>query len=222
MRVYYDRDREYAEGRLHPYGADALGLHAYIDFKACPEKIPSSLEDFLPFSDRPAVQTFYEMLAYINGPDSHLESVDCAFRGPAAHSDSNSTLALVGYGRVFIMYRDLKFNCREECYQWLCGKLMEELGLNDPDFSAGEGVVAFSLNEALHVDISDGVWLPTGEFDAAVDDRGMGCHTMLTFWAYGNSEDEVFSNLNRVFENIVQACRLIDASMKQSLGSAEK
>jgi hypothetical protein len=221
MIVYYDRQREYADGRLHPYGADAHGQRAFVDFMAHPEKISTSLEDFLPFSDQTAIQTFYQMLAHLNGAGSHLETVDCAFRGPGKHNDPNSNLALSTDGRLFLMYRDVRINCSKEHYKWLCGKLMHELKLTDPDFPATEGVVGFSLNKALHVEISDGIWLPSGEFEASEDDRGIGYHTMLTFWAYGNSESELFANLDRVFRNIWEACKLINKSIDDAGSGVE-
>lgn len=221
MITYYDPEREYAGARLHPYGADAEGSRAFIDFKAHPERIPASLEDFITFSDQPAVQTFYQMLAYLNGLDSHLETVDCAFHGPAKHGDSNSHLALSAHGRLFVMFRDVRINCSKPHYEWLCGKLMQELGLIDPELSATDGVVAFSLNPALHIEFSNGFWLPSGEFDASEDDKGMGKHTMLTFWAYGDTEAELFKNLDRVFQNIWTASKLINKSIDEAARGSE-
>jgi hypothetical protein len=219
MIVYYDRDREYRGGRLYPYGPDADGQRGHIDFRASPGQIRTSLEDFLPFARWPAIQTFYGLLEYLNGPTSRLETVDCAFRGPYSHCDSNSGLALAADGRLFVMYRDIGINCSKDHYQWLCGKLMQELELVDATFPAAEGVVAFSLNSALHVEISDGQWLPSGEFDAAQDDRGMGYHTMLTFWAYGNDEAALFSNLDRVFKNILEVSKSIDKLINDAVSA---
>lgn len=70
MEVYYDEARGYREARLHPYTAGDADQSGFIDFKAQPQRIPEVLEDFRPFADRPAIQTFYAMLAWINGPDS--------------------------------------------------------------------------------------------------------------------------------------------------------
>ena len=55
MQVYYDAARAYSTARLHPY-------NEFVDFVQHSDQIPVALEDFRPFSDRLAVQTFYDFL----------------------------------------------------------------------------------------------------------------------------------------------------------------
>src|SRR5512140_780274 len=72
--------------RAHPWTVATLDPSArYMDLKANPALIRLSLEDFLPFSRWPAIDTFYSLLEWLNGPESTLESNDCAFEGPCAN-----------------------------------------------------------------------------------------------------------------------------------------
>jgi hypothetical protein len=124
MITYYDNHRTYEVLRLHPYSPGNPEQSGYIDFKKEPEKIHNSLEDFMPHSQRPAIQTFYSLLKYINGSNSFLETCDCALRSPGPHTASNSKFPISVYGRLFLMYRDERLNCSREHAEWRCGKLM--------------------------------------------------------------------------------------------------
>ena len=81
MDAFYDDEMTHPSVRLHPYIAIHAGQSGYVDFKREPSRIPEVLEDFKPFAGERAIQTFYEFLRWINGPDSLLETCDCAFRG---------------------------------------------------------------------------------------------------------------------------------------------
>jgi hypothetical protein len=219
MEVYYDNDRTYPEPRPHPYEAGSPDQSGFVDFKTRPESIETVLEDFRPFASRSAIRTFYSFLRWINGPDSHLETNDCAFRVPSAHTDANSNLALGCHGRVYVFYRNLSLNSSSQHSDWLCGKLMQLLDGTDPEFTGQQGVVGFTLNSALQLSLWHGIRLPDGTLDTRVDDPGFGRHLMLSFWAYGNDEAEVFQNLDRLFKNIWEATKKlsneIDAAFKE-------
>lgn len=220
MITYYDNQRVYEALRLHPYASGNAEQSGYVDFKKEPEKIPSVLEDFKPHSQQPAIQTFYEFLRRVNGRDSFLETCDCALRPPGAHSDNNSRLPISIYGRLFIMYRDERLNCSQERARWLCGKLMSILNVVDPDLTANEGLVGFTLNPVLHTEISNGNWRSDGQFECDADDPAHGMHTMLSFWAYGNDADHAFENLDRLFKNIAQGCTELNREIKLGIEGA--
>lgn len=217
MRIYYDEERTPLEARLFPYSAANAEQSGHVDFKTNPELIESALEDFRRAADKKAIQTFYSFLRWINGPESHLESNDSALRMPAAHQNDISTKKLCVYGRVIILYRDLRLNCFSQQSEWLCGKLMHILKGTDVEFTGDEGVVAFTRTRAIHTSLSNGVWQPNGSFECAAVDPGRGHHLMLSFWAYGDDETEVFCNLDRVFTNIWKACENLSAEITEGI-----
>ena len=221
MIVYYDHERTYSEPRLHPYAAATPEQSGHVDFKERPALIRTVLEDFLPFSDQKAVQTFYSFLEWINEPDCHLETCDCALRPPALHQDTNSSLALSVHGRLFVMYRNLALNSSADYSDWLRGALMTNLSRTDPDLSAHEAVVGFTFSPVLQTAISAGRWLPGDFFDAAHDDPGLGRHLMLSFWAYGNTAEGAFGNLDRLFTNLWAACRIVSDVITRGINNGQ-
>ncbi|MDF2435293.1 MAG: hypothetical protein JWP44_4924 [Mucilaginibacter sp.] len=221
MEAFYDPTRVYPTARLHPYTGTGANQSGYIDFKASPEQIASALEDFRPFAHREAVQVFYGLLREINGSDSHFETSDCAFRQPAPHRDAHSQHALCAFARLYILFRTLPLNCSSAHTDWLAGKLLDVLRQIDPTMTATDGVVALTLTEILHTGLSNGIWLD-GQFDCPDDDPGFGKHLMLSFFAYGDDEDQAYDNLSRVFRNIGHACGSLSEEIAASLKSNEE
>jgi hypothetical protein len=219
VKVYRDQATAYSTERLHPYQAMDDSQSGFVDFVQHPDQIPIALEDFQPFGDRSAVQTFYDFLRWLNGRDGHLQSCDFAFRPAASHADTNSHYTLSAIGRLFIMFRDLRFNCSNPHTEWLCDRLMHYLTEVDQDMSVAEGVVGFTLNPVLHLDLAQGFWRPTGEYDVAADSPGYGRHLTLNFFAYGNDERHVFNNLERLFRNLWSACRLVSDEIEEALSA---
>jgi hypothetical protein len=221
MEVYYDPDRVYPGSRLHPYAPGAPGQTGHVDLKVHPERIESDLEDFVPFAHRAATHAFYDLLRELNGPTSHLETSDCAYRAPKPHHDPNSALALCAIGRVYVLFRDLRLNCIDAQVTWLCGKLMAILKEIDPTLSGAQGVVAFTRVKILYTALSKGEWRTEG-FEAAPNDPGHGEQVVLSYFAYGNTEDQVDENLARVFRNISAACMVISQEIAAALAARAK
>ncbi len=221
MIAYYDAKRAYAQPRLHPYVAAEPNQTGHVDFKSKPELIRTALEDFRPFAEQAAVQTFYSFLEWINGPDSSLETNDCALRPPEPHHDANSPLALSTHGRLFILYRNLTLNSSLEHSDWLCGALMTSLRHTDLTLPASEAVVGFTLNAAIQTEVSTGHWVSDSLFDAPGDDPGLGRHLMLSFWAYGNTVEEAFGNLDRLFTNLWAACRMVSGEIARGCSNGQ-
>jgi hypothetical protein len=213
--VYYDEDRRHPEARLHPY-AGKQGESGYVDFKLHPELIRVVLEDFRRFDYRGAIQRFYAMLEWINGSGCKLETNDSAFRPPSEHQDRNSNLRLSTHGRLCVLYRALQFNSSPEHAKWLCNQTMVALSRIDDTFSANEGVVGFTRNPILQTALSTGRWITTDHFESSPGDPGLGELTMMSFWAYGTSDDEAFENLSRAFSNVWEACRLVSADIERA------
>lgn len=210
MHVYYDENRGYSDVRLHPYQPNAAeaAQAGFVDFKAEPGRIPEVLEDFRPHAGEPAIQTFYELLRWVNGPESELESADCVFRGPEPNTSTRtSPRALQAHGRLCLMFRHLPANCHAESFDWLLTRLGTELKFMDTELDSIEAVIGFSEARALFIEISKGTLRADGHFESDADDPGHGHQVMLWFWAFGDTEMAVFANLNRIFGNIWAACR---------------
>lgn len=80
MIVYRATELDIDTGRTHPWTfAEHNPSWRYVDFRREPEKIETSLEDFRPWAQFPATQRFYELIRWLNGPDSLFETNDCAF-----------------------------------------------------------------------------------------------------------------------------------------------
>ena len=183
MKTFENREEVSAQRRSHPWSTSTGDLsHRYYDFKAKPELIPLVLEDLRPWDAYAAVQSIYDLLAWINGPGSPFESNDCAFVGPEENVDGDFRKRLQCCGRLGILFRDLALNTSERAMsRWIEG-IHTGLRALDPDFAWG----AVGTTR-LRVDYRE---LPEGRAD--------GSQLLLSFWAWGDDEPEVFENLARV------------------------
>jgi hypothetical protein len=220
VTAYYCRERELEQPRLQPYVAASQNQSGYLDLRAQPHLIRSALEDFRPFEQWPAVETFYSLLEWLRRPESALDSTDCAFRPPAPHSDSNSHFALSAHGRLFLMFHDAKLNISQPHTVWLCGRMMGVLQEIDTDFEPSRGVVGLTLNPVLHTDLSPARWINDGLYEHGPDDPGVGAHLMLSFWGYGNDDEQVFGSLDRVWSNVRRSCESVSAEIRQATAAS--
>lgn len=192
MKIYYDErySKENIEkgGRPHPYAYAAHDPRvAYYDFVRQPHLIRESLEDLLSFATKPATETFYDLLEWLNGDDSHFETNDVAFNfGENVTQSRNESLQ--AHGRIMLFLRDkmlnfddnLKFKT-EECL-W-----NEILGV-DQNFDFG--FVGFAHCPANFT-----------ELPPPLDLQRFG-QLQIHFWAWGNTEAETFENLDRLLKNL--------------------
>lgn len=199
MEVYQDKGRVYAEPRNHPWTVgEENSSFRYVDFKIQPELIPKVLEDFRPHASNQAVLTLYEFLRWVNGSDSHLETNDCGFRPPAPHRDQNSDKKLSCHGRLFIFYRNLRYNLKTDACLWLNGAYEHTFYQIDTNFRAKEGVIGLSDQKSYYTN------LPYKNPNDI-----LGGQLMISFWAYGNTEQETFGNLDRLFRNLWEVSKSI-------------
>ncbi len=194
MKTYEHTEDGTASARAHPW-ADAEGnaSHRYYDLKANPELIRSALEDFVPWSRFRAVETFYSLLAWLNGPDALLESNDCAFEGPEAADSPATGRSLECSGRLMVLYRELPLNLSLVRVQGLKNALHGSCEEFDRDFDSG--AIGSTIVWSQYVT------LPLPEA------RQRGYQLMLSFWAWGDTEGETMANLDRLFQNLSGALR---------------
>lgn len=200
MKVCFDDNFNPEQGRTHPYEPSDWAV--YYDLKKNPELIPNVLEDFKPWSHYQAVQVFYQLLAWLNGPNSTLESNDCAFRGPEVNDDPRFPKALGCTGRLMIFYRRLELNTMDEWVDALKKALRHYLSQIDPEF--GWGVVTISTAPVLYKELSTNMT------------KNEGSETLLTFFAWGDDEGETMENLERVFKALLESFKLISTEIKRA------
>lgn len=214
MKTYHDLNIP-DEPRLHPYIASREGDSGFVDFIKHPELIETSLEDFIPFANTKAIQTFYNFLRWANGNSSIFATSDCALRPPAPHHDNNSTLSLRIISRVVLLYRDIHLNSSEVHSNLLYNNLMEKINAVERTLSSNYAVIGFSKFPVLQTAIAPERFNAVdGTFDAVYNDPAFGHHLTLSIFVYGNTEKSVFGTLERVFCNIWSACRLISKDSK--------
>jgi len=118
------------------------------------------------------------------------------------------------------MFRNAKLNISRSHTAWLCGRMMGVLQEIDTNFEPSQGVVGLTLNPVLHTDLSPGRWINDGLFEHSPDDPGLGMHLMVSFWGYGEDDEQVFSNLDRLLSNVRQACESVSLEIRQATGIA--
>lgn len=179
VKTLEGRESGLALRRSHPWttSVDHPDQH-YCDFRAHPELIPLMLHDFKPWETYPAIRSFYELVAAINGPTSVLESNDCVFTGPEANTDAGFG-RLKSEGRLSLLFRDLRVNTNERAVLRLIEAIHLRLQPLNPELAwAAVGTTR------LRVEFRD---LPLGARE--------GWQVLLSFWAWGDDEPEVFANL---------------------------
>lgn len=206
MDVYQDQSEGFKKARVHPFVSVRKGEGGSVDFKRYPERIPEVLEDFVALGHETAIQTFYRFLVWLNGPDSLLESCDCALRGPEPHDFKYSKRLLSVHGRLMLMHRDLAKNC-DERFDLLYNSIGRELSSMDREFTRSQGIVIFAGSPALYKDLIPAPHFKNGKLVSRPGDPGRGYQLMLKFKAFGDDAGEAFNNLERVFKNIEIACR---------------
>jgi len=190
LKTFENREEVSAQRRSHPWSTSTGGLsHRYYDFKAKPELIPVVLEDLRPWDAYAAVQSIYRLLAWINGPGSPFESNDCAFDGPEDNVDLGFPKRLQCCGRLGVLFRDLGLNTNDRAMSRWIGDIHDALRVIDAGFAWG----AVGTTR-LRVDYRN---LPEGQ--------GEGSQLLLSFWAWGDDEAEVFENLARVIAALRKA-----------------
>jgi hypothetical protein len=202
MNVYYDARFEADGVRAHPWDyAERSEEERYYDFKEHPELIPEVLEDYRPWAQSPAVQSFYELLRWINGEDSALETSDCAFMGPRPNDDPKWRKKLFCSGRLMILFRDLPLNTVYQYMQQLNEAVHFYLERLEPEFRWGS--VGTTLMHIYYTDLNR-----------------PGRQLMLSFWAWGDTEEETFANLDTLIRTVSECIRKVSRDVKEAQASS--
>lgn len=191
--------------RTHPWTVSADNPDAkYYDFRRHPHLIRTSLEDFLPLGDHPAVQRFYDMLEWLNGPTSLLESNDCGLAPFRRNRMAGVRYPRVTYGRLMVLARDLRLNVCERSVMQMIQRLSDDLEAIDRGFRVGAVAVAKVPTVFLH--------LPA---KARRDKLGHVLH--IRYWAFGNDDQGTLRSLDRVVANVWSGLRRLSRALRKGL-----
>jgi hypothetical protein len=184
----------FPSARSHPW-TDAVTSSdfRYYDLRSSPALIRSSLEDFVPWSRFAAIDRFYGLLEWLNGPASLLESNDCAFTAPHPNENPQFPRRLECSGRVMILFRELACNLLPQALPGLTMALHNALAPADPSFELG--VIGTTLVPVRYVTLP------------GPPNAQLGSQLMVSFWAWGSDEAEIMANLDRLVRNLSQALR---------------
>jgi hypothetical protein len=186
--------------RAHPWtDAAANAEFRYYDLKASPALIRTSLEDFSPWSRYAAIGRFYDLLEWINGGASELESNDCAFAGTYANENLHIRKSRECSGRVMLLFRDLARNVSSGDIKALTNALHRALAPADPSFELG--VIGTTLVPVRYVTLP----LP--------EDAQLGSELMVSFWTWGDTDAESMHNLDRLMTNLSRALHAVAAAL---------
>jgi hypothetical protein len=203
MKVYEHNDPDSLSPRSHPWiDGKSDPTHRYYDFRAKPELIRSSLEDLQEWNSYPATETFYQLLEWLNGSGSVLESNDCAFSGPTTNTSTQSSKRLQCSGRLMILYRDLALNASPEQIHWLTNAAAHALRRTDPAFEWG--AIGATIMPVRFTTLPGPPELQAGQ------------QLMLSFWAWGDDELELMTNLDRTFRNVMVVLRGLSDEIRHS------
>ncbi len=204
MRVYFESDDTYDKYgiiRAHPYKGTSRGPEEdYYDFKEKPELISQVLEDFKPWEEHKAIQLFYEMLRWLNGDDSALESSDCALARQLSENQTKGPFprGLQWLGRLMVFYRNLKLNVSPQPTEWLKRATYFHLNRLDPEFEKGS--IGLFLTKASYLHLQ-------GQ---------LGNQLVILFFAFGDNEQEGMGNLGRLFANLYEALKCVSEQIREA------
>lgn len=203
MLINFDPLRKIEEDRrTHPWGKTAYEEKGgqYFNFIESPESIPYVLEDFTPFADKPAVKTFYEFLKWINGPESLLETNDCALReGVIINTDSIFKYSHKIDGRVEFFLRQHEMNCHEQISTWLMRMFSFYMQVERPNL----------LNALTDIQLA-----PT-DFILLPGNQTYGYRIRLVFNAYGNGDIDTWYALDCLFNAIWDATKRLSKAITE-------
>jgi hypothetical protein len=196
MKTYEYSGATLPASRSHPWTeAVANSECRYYDLKAAPALIRTSLEDFVPWGHHRAIELFYVMLEWLNGPTSPFESNDCALTAPQPNENPHSPLERECSGRLMILFRDCQRNVGSRDLSLLTRALHIALATADLEFESG--VVGTTLVPVRYLSLPG---LPEAQ---------LGSQLMISFWAWGGTDEETMANLHRLMKNLDHALHAV-------------
>lgn len=185
----------------------------YYNFRERPELIREVLEDFKPWERYEGVSRFYDLLEWLNGQESKLETSDCRFTGPVRNQQQAQFPGeLACGGRLMFFFRQLTHNLSDDVSGWVAGKTA---GRNPPLYEPNKYVrwladVSHQLLSSVNGEFSWPVvqihFFPTFFADAPGEEaKKFGYQVVYEFHTWADTEEDIFHDFNAL-TNIFREC----------------
>lgn len=184
----------------------------YYDFRKNPELIREVLEDFVPWSKYKSVQDFYDLIEWLNNPESPFETNDCAFSRSIEENNQRELAPknLVAIGRLMVFFRNTELNISPES-KTAFYRGLKSLNPQVPDFVVNpslQWLSQFSLKEIQkqypEAPTCIGLEIYPVYFENAEgeNDEKLGNELSFKFWMWGDTEEEVMENFGLVVQTL--------------------
>jgi len=192
--------------RAHPWSrAESNENEVYIDFKAHPKKIRTTLEDLIPFNRKTFANKFYELLEWLNGKSSNIESNDCAFVGASENIDAQFPYKIRCSGRLMVLFRDIERNCYRQDIDWLMISAEKTIQAINPSFKAG--AIGLSRVPAIYKELGN-----------SSTSGALGEQVMFSLFAYGKNANQCYKHMEKVVLCLHRALEIMNRDMGRNNG----
>ncbi|MGI8481626.1 MAG: hypothetical protein ACR2MF_06130 [Chthoniobacterales bacterium] len=196
MHAFHDVEEGIGEPRPHPWAVSAHDPNAkFVDFLKCPDLVRTSLEDFIPYAHRPAVERFFQMVEWMRGPKTIWETTESCFWPPSSPHTNNffSQYPIICSGRLVFFSRHHLWQCRHS--EWAFNNLVAKLGKQQPTPpNACIGVFMFPISFRS---------LSTNGGQTARECKALG----VRCYGFGINEDEAFSGFGLGVDAVQEAAK---------------
>jgi hypothetical protein len=202
----------------------------YYDFKADPSLIPQALNNFKgwsDWSDWEGVRLFYELLEWLNGPDSRFESNGCGFRGPGRNPQQDRCPGeLLTTGGLIFLFRDVEMNLSPQSAAWAARPA--PFGVTPPPLAPGKHIAWLRgrshehlrrLNPKFTSGCVSIALLPTFYSTLPLErqDR-FGHEVAFQWWAWGDTERETMAHFKEVVATMFKCLKKVSAEAAKATG----
>ncbi len=220
MRVFFNQSQPYGV-RAQPWTeSDYVEGGKHYDFRKEPALITEVLEDFVPLANYESVQHFYGLLRWMNGPESPYETNDSRLRTASENKQRHlADKMLVRNGMLMFFFRNLLLNLSDDSQAWSAKFQQHEIEQKEIRPTPNQILKWFAhrfCEELLKVnpDSQDdclGIQLmPTLYQEAPVHEDGKyGNQIAFRFWVWGDTDEEIMSNLTRTVDAISSCLKTI-------------
>lgn len=213
MNIILEGIDERVQPRTHPYdGAEYDRRVKHYDLVNHPELIRTSLEDFKPWETYQAIDWFYQLLEWLNGPTSIFETSDCRLEAPKPNTFTNIPCDLVLCGRLMIFFRDISLNYADivSDTRYFVNSRVSRLGTGAADYLK-------TIYQDIWWNTIQIFFFPTNFLQPDNKDAVFGHQVVFQFNCFNNEENGTFEAFMFVIDGLIGALKLANEDFKKEL-----